>query len=322
MKAAICRRYGPADSVVIEDIPTPRPAAGQVLVRVHASTVSTADHRIRGLDMPRGFGMLGRLMFGLTGPRRPVLGAELAGEVAAVGPGVTSFVRGDRVFAFPGGRGGGHAEYAVLPATSAICHTPDGLTAAQAAALSFGGTTALYFLRDRAAIQPGQSLLVIGAGGAVGSAAVQLGRAFGAHVSGMCSAAKTSIVLDLGAERVMAPHDTPPAGRQWDVIVDTVGALSFGQARDWLAPGGRLCAVMADLPQMIVGATARFGQGRRVIVGGAPERAQALADLAAMAVAGTFRPLIGLAYPLRQIALAHASAASGHKLGSTVVTMV
>jgi NADPH:quinone reductase-like Zn-dependent oxidoreductase len=120
----------------------------------------------------------------------------------------------------------------------------------------------------------------------------------------------------------MAPGDAPPSGRRWDVILDTVGVMTVDRARDWLSPGGRLALVSADLPQMIAGATARLGQGRRVLFGAAGERADDLTDLAALASAGLFRPLIGATFPLDDIVLAHHSAAGGHKLGSTVVTMV
>ncbi len=322
MKAAFCHRYGPPDVVTLENIPIPRPAPGEILVRVHASTVSSADHRLRGLDMPRGFGLMGRLIFGINGPRRPILGAELAGEVAALGPGVTGFHKGERIFAFTGARGGGHAEYATLPVTSAIARTPDCLTGPEAAAMSFGGATALHFLRDKAGLQAGERLLVIGAGGAVGSAGVQLGRAFGAQVTGLCSPGKSQTVRDLGAVQVLASGDDPPMGTMWDVIMDTVGIVTLDQARVWLAPGGRFAALAADLPQMIAGAMQRLGQGRRVLTGPAPERAQDLADLADLARAGHYRPLIGATFAFGDIVQAHALTASGHKLGSTVVTMV
>ena len=323
MQAALCRHYGAPELIEVADIDQPRPAAGQILVRIHASTVSSADHRIRALDLPRGMRLLGRPLFGLRRPRQPILGTELSGEVVALGAGVSSFAKGDRIFAFPGLRGGGHAQYTCLPVNSAIARCPANLTMEEAAALSFGGSTALHFLRDKAALRAGESVLVIGAGGAVGSAAVQLSRAFGAHVTGMCSPTKADIVRDLGAERVLPSGPlSDHAGRHWDVIVDTVGVMSMAQARLSLAPGGRLVQVLADLPQMIAGATARLGQGRRVIGGAAGETAAHLADLADLARNGLFRPLIGARFPLSDIVLAHEMVATGHKLGSVVITMV
>ena len=320
MKAAMVLRYGPPDVVRIVDIPQPVPGPDDILVRVRAATVSSADMRLRSARFPRGMAMMGRLAIGLTGPRRPVLGTDLAGQVVAVGAAVTGWQVGDAVVAFMGGALGGHAEYRVLGPKTARVAKPERLDWAQAAALSFGGTTALYFLRDRAAVRAGERVLIVGASGAVGLAAVQLALGWGALVTGVCSAANAALVTGMGAEVIdYAVADWARAGRRWDVVVDTTGTVGVAQARGSLVPGGRLCLVAADLPQMLGGPLAR---GIRVITGVAPERAEDLATLAALAQAGTFRPHVSARFALAQIAAAHALVDSGHKIGNVVVEMV
>lgn len=321
MTAAVVRRYGPPEVVQLERVPRPVARQGEVVIRVRATTVASADHRLRAMDLPTGFRTLGRLIFGLTGPRQPVLGTELSGEIAEVGPGVDGWVAGQEVVAFPGAKGGAHAEFARMPVAGALVAKPAALGHDAAAALCFGGSTALYFLRDRAGLRAGESLLVTGAGGAVGSAAVQIARAMGAAVTAVCAPDKAETIRDLGAADLLASGQPLPAGRRWDVILDCAGTIDIASARRALAPGGRLCQVLADLPQMLAGAVARLGDGRRVLGGTAPERAKDLADLVKLAEDGAFRPVIGARFGFDDIAGAHALAASGHKLGNTVVLL-
>lgn len=321
MLAAVVRHYGPPEVARIEEVPRPVARQGEVVIRVRATTVASADHRIRGMDLPAGFRTLGRLIFGLRGPRQPILGTECAGEIAEAGPGADRWVPGQPVVAFPGAKGGAHAEYLRMKADGALVAKPEALAMEEAAALCFGGTTALFFLRDKANLKPGERVLVTGAGGAVGSAAVQIARATGGRVTAACAPDKADTVRSLGAEEVLPSRQPLPEGRQWDVILDCAGAVGVKAARDALAPGGRLCQVLADLPQMLAGATARLGEGRRVLGGTAPERAEDLAELARMAEAGHYRPLIGARFAFEDIAQAHALAAGGRKLGNTVVLM-
>lgn len=320
MKAAICPAYGPPSVVRIVTLPDPVPGPGEVLIRVRATTVSSADHRIRGMDLPAGFGLVGRAIFGFRGPRRPVLGVELSGEIAALGQGAAGWQPGQPVIAMPGVRMGAHAEMIVVKADGAIAPKPAALDFGEAAALSFGGTAALYFLRDRAALRPGETVLVTGAGGAVGSAAVQIARDLGGQVTAMAGADKAEVLRGLGVTDLIVSGQAV-TGRSWDVIVDCAGIVGMARARDWLAPRGRLCQVLATLPQLLAGAVARLGEGRRALGGTAPERAADLKLLARMADEGRFRPLIGTRLPLAQIVRGHELAASRHKLGSTVIEM-
>lgn len=322
MKAVLCSRYGPPEVLRLVDLPEPVPKDCELLIKVRATTVSTADWRIRSLTMPAGFGPFGRLAFGFRCPRQPILGTELAGDVVAVGRVVTRFQPGDPVFAFPGAAMGAHAEYLCLPEEGPVVSKPANLDYAQAAALSFGGATMLDFFR-RAALRSGERVLVNGASGAVGTAAIQLARHAGAHVTAVCSAANHDLVHALGAERVIdyAKEDFARSGERYDVIVDTVGTAPFARSRTALAEGGRLLLVLASLSGLLLAPWHGALGGRKVIAGPAAERVEYLHELAALATAGKFLPVIDRIYPLEDIVAAHAYVDQWHKRGNVVVTL-
>lgn len=317
MKAAIVTAYGTPARVRIADRPTPTDGKGQVLIRVVATTVSTADWRIRSLNVPRGFRLLVPLAFGLRAPRQPVLGTECAGVVEAVGHGVTAFAPGDAVVAYPGAAQGCHAEYVTVAADKVIAK-PAALGWEAAAAMSFGGCTALTFLRA-AGLAPGKRVLVIGATGTVGSAAVQIARAAGAQVTATGRPSDGALLAALGADRVIdnRAQDLCALPDRWDLILDAVGAETWARMRPRLAPGGRFLMVAADLPAMI---GAPFARGdRRPVSLMAPERAEDMAELARLAQTGAFRPLIDSTFALDDIAAAHARVDTGRKRGAVVV---
>lgn len=318
MKAWVCRAYGGPEVLALRDLPVPAVGDDGVLIRVEATTVSSGDRRVRALDLPPGFGPLGRPMLGFRRPRRPVLGTELAGTVAAVGPRVAGFRPGDAVVAFPGARQGAHAEYCLIAASGPIVARPETLSIEQAAALSFGGTTALHFL-DKAGLRPDERLLVIGASGAVGSAMVQIAHAMGAAVTGVASTANLDLVRALGAENVVdyTREDVTAAGATYDVVADTVGAGSFARCEPILAAGGRYLAIAGGLADML----ARGRGGKRSISGAAAERPEDLRRLAALAGAGKFTPLVDGVLPFARLPEAHARADTGRKRGSVVVTL-
>jgi NADPH:quinone reductase-like Zn-dependent oxidoreductase len=319
MKAAVYRRYGPPEVVRIEDVPRPEPKANELIVKVRATTVSAGDSRLRGARVPPGFGVLMRLGFGIFGPRQRTLGWEVAGEVAAVGPAITRFTVGDRVV---GARMGSHAEFVAVPEPS-VAPIPPKLKFEDAAALVFGGITSLFYLRDKARLQPGERILINGASGAVGTAAVQLARHFGATVTGVCSHANAELVQSLGAGRVIdyAKEDFTRTGETYDVILDAVGNCTFARCVHALAPGGRLLLVVAGLSQM-VGAMLRPSRtGRRVLTGVGATRAEDLNFLAALAESGSFKPVIDRTYPLSRIVDAHAYVDTGRKRGNVVITL-
>lgn len=322
MKAALCARYGPPDTVRILEIPTPTPRANEVLIRIRASTVASADWRLRSGQMPRGFGLISRLVLGLRRLRQPILGTELCGTITAIGSAVTRFQLGDAVVGFAGAGMRCHAEYRVMRADAALVPQPANLDDAHAAALCFGGTTALHYLREKAGVQPGQSVLILGGAGAVGSAAIQLAKHLGASVSSTCSAANLDLLGRLGADHPLdyRVHDFTAGGPRYDHIMDTVGASTFAEACRALRPGGCYLAVAADLPGMLAGLR-RGPQGQRQLSGPAPERLADVAWLADLAAQGRYRPVIDSCYPLEQIARAHARVETGRKRGNVVVTM-
>jgi NADPH:quinone reductase-like Zn-dependent oxidoreductase len=322
MKAAIYTRYGGPEVVQVIDIPAPAPRRGEVLIQVLTTTVSSGDARLRAMRMPRGMGLLGRLAFGFAGPRKHVLGSELTGVVTAIGPGVTRFSPGDAVIGFTGVRMGAHAEFCVMRENAAIIPRPAQFSDAQAAALSFGGTTALFFLRDKAALRAGERVLILGGSGAVGSAAVQIAHALGAYVTATCSQGNFELVRGLGANEVIdyRATDITQSTSAFDIVMDCVNATTFAASRPILNPGGRFLLVAGDLAQML-GALRKGPQGKRAIGGVAPERAADLMTLADLAARGKFSPVIDSTFPLDQIAAAHARVDSGHKRGSVVVTL-
>jgi NADPH:quinone reductase-like Zn-dependent oxidoreductase len=323
MKAAIATEYGAPDVVQLQDVERPTPTANKLLIRIHATTVTSGDWRVRSLNVPTGFRLLSRLMFGLRRPRQPILGTELAGVVEAVGSDVTRFDVGDAVFAYSDAAMGAHAEYIALPADGAIAYKPSNLTFEEAAALSFGGTTALYFLRE-SNIQRGERVLVNGASGSVGTAAVQLAKHFGARVTGVCSTGHVALVQSLGADRVVdyTKEDVVDRGERFDIIVDTAGTLPFARSKPILDDGGRLLLVLGSLPSMLQAPWVALTTDKNVIAGAASGTAEDLAFLASLAEAGGFTPIIDRRYPFARIAEAHAYVDQGHKTGNVVVNVV
>jgi len=320
MRAAVYRRYGPPEVVAVEDVLTPRPGPNDLLIRVRATTVSSADWRLRSFSMPRGFGRIGRLAFGIKGPRKPILGSELAGDVVAIGAAVTDFAVGDAVIAFTGTRFGAHAEYCRIAADGVVVHKPKHLGYQSAATLAFSGTTALDFFR-RGALRSGQRVLINGASGAVGSAMLQVAVAAGAEVTAVCSGTNAALMRDLGATRVVdyTTTDFATEGMRYDLIADTVGNAPYPRARHALAPRGTLLAVLATLPAMLRAPWVGLTTQHRIVAGPAAERVDDLRTIVAMAAAGRFTPLIDCSYPLSEIVAAHARVESGRKRGSVVV---
>lgn len=322
MKAVVATKYGSPDVLRISDVEKPTPRAHELLIQVYATTVTSGDWRVRSLDVPTGFGLLSRMMFGVFRPRQPILGTELAGVIAAVGDDVTRFAVGDAVFAYSDASMGAHAEYTVMPEEGAVAPKPASLTFEEAAALSFGGTTALQFLR-RGKIQRGDAVLVNGASGSVGTAAVQLARHFGAQVTGVCSTRNLDLVKSLGAGTVIdyTKEDVAETGEQYDLIVDTAGTMPFSRSKHLLKEGGRLLLVLGSLPSMLQIPWVSLTSDKRVIAGPATGSAEDLQFLAELAEAGAFRPVIGRRYPFERIAEAHAYVDTGHKKGNVVVTL-
>ena len=322
MKAAICTVYGAPDVVRILDVPDPVAKPNELLVRVCAATVSSGDARIRGSNFPSGFTLPARLVFGMRRPRRKILGTELAGVVEFAGTNVTRFRSGDRVFFFSDTSMGCHCELKTVPEDGLVARIPAGFTFEEAASISFGGTTALYFLRDLGKLERGQRVLVIGASGAVGTAAVQLAKYFGANVTGICSAANAGLVSSLGADNVIdyTQEDFAQRNEQWDIVLDTVGGASLAQCRRVLFPTGRLLLAVAGLRDMLQAPFQSQSNGVTIAAGTAAARLDDIGELQRLCESGAFRPVIDRTYPLARIVEAHARVDTGRKVGSVVVT--
>jgi NADPH:quinone reductase-like Zn-dependent oxidoreductase len=277
---------------------------------------------VRSLSLPRGFGLIARPMLGFRAPRQPILGTELAGDVVAVGKAVSSFKIGDAVLAFPGGRMGAHAEYVCLPANGAVVLKPAILSYEQAAALSFGGATMLDFF-GRASVRAGEHVLVNGASGTVGTAAIQLAKHLGARVTGVCSTANRDLVQSIGADHVIdyTQQDFTRSGDTYDVIVDAAGTAPFARSAPSLARGGRLLLVIATLADMLRAPWQTMTSDKKVIAGPAAERVEYLQQLAKLATAGAFLPVIDRVFPFERMVEAHRYVDLGHKQGSVVIVL-
>ena len=317
MLAWVCPAYGGPEVLTLCPRPVPKLAPHQLLVKVEATSVEISDVRIRSQHFPRGFGFIGRLVFGWRRARQPVLGSVLAGTVVAVGSKVQRWAVGQRIVAATGLRAGAHAESAALSEKSAIVGCPPALSAAQAVALVFGGLTAQFFL-DRAALRPQEKVLVIGATGSVGNALVQMARARRAEVTALSSEPNLALARELGATHALDYRLHPPASlpeHGYDVVADTCAAASLVACLPILRAGGRYLNIAGDLPSMLT----RARHGRRSISGTGREHAQDLQRLMDLATAGVLKPLVDSVWSFADLPAAHARAGSGHKRGCVVV---
>jgi NADPH:quinone reductase-like Zn-dependent oxidoreductase len=322
MKAVVYERYGGPDVLRFAEVATPVPRPDEVLIKIHATTVNSADWRVRSLEVPAGFRLLSRLALGIRGPRQPILGTELSGVVASVGKDVTKFKPGDAVFAFPGVKMGCHAEYRCMAQDAAVALKPANVSHAQAAALSFGATTALHFFR-KAGLGAGKRVLVNGASGAVGTAAVQLAKHFGAEVTAVCSGRNAAMVTSLGADHVIdyTTEDFTRNGRAYDVIMDTAGTAPFARSRASLRDGGQLLVVLGGLPDLLRIPWVALTDNRKVVGGTGTATAEDLRFLAGLAERGELEPVIDRTYRFEEIVEAHRYVDTGRKKGSVVITL-
>jgi NADPH:quinone reductase-like Zn-dependent oxidoreductase len=323
VKAAVYTRYGPPDVLEIKDVEKPVPKDNEVLVRIHATSVCAADWRLRKADP-----FIVRFMNGLWRPKRRILGAEFAGTVESVGEAVTRFGDGDQVFGSPGFKFGAHAEYVCVPEDGLLAIKPVNMTFEEAAAVLFGGVSALHFLR-KAKIQAGQKVLIYGASGSVGVFAVQLAKHFGAHVTGVCSTANLDLVKSLGADEAVdyTREDFSRAGRIYDIVFDTVGKSGFSRSLKSLKRGG--CYVLVGgsgrlssiLGVILRGMWVSLTGAAKFITGVASAGAGDQSFLKELIEAGKLRTVIDRRYSLDEIAEAHRHAEAGHKKGHVVILL-
>ncbi|MBN9390936.1 MAG: NAD(P)-dependent alcohol dehydrogenase [Chloroflexi bacterium] len=330
MKAIVANKYGSPEVLHLREVEKPVPKDNELLVRVRATTVSVGDYRMRSFNIPPLLWLPSRLALGITRPRNPIFGMELAGEVEAVGQAVTRFKAGDQILTSTMENGfGAHAEYKCLREDGAVVSKPASMSYEEAATLPVGANTALFYLQ-KANIQPGQKVLINGASGAVGTAAIQLAKHFGAEVTGVCSSANVEMVRALGADQVIdyANEDFTRNAQTYNIIFDTVGKLSFSKCKGSLAANGVYLTTMLSLPiigQMLWGSLVGKGKGKKKIwfgdIGGRPtsERAKDLLFLNELIEAGKFKAVIDRCYPLDQIAAAYRHVETGHKRGDVVI---
>jgi len=323
MKAVAYTRYGPPDVLQLREIPKPTPKDNEVLIRIHAATVTAADCHFRAGDpfIARFFTADGFSLRGLKKPLIPVPGYEMAGEIESVGKNVTRFMKGDRVFGEA--VSGASAEYTCLPEDGVLALVPSNMTYDEAVAVSGGMTTALPYLRDAGKLQQGQRILINGASGSIGTCAVQLATHFGAEVTGVCSTANLDLVKSLGADKVIdyTVSDFTKHGETYDIIFDTVQKTSFARCKGSLRQRGIFLKTFPSLTNL----TSKLGSKRSVFapVGVRPpsEKSQDLIFLRELAEAGRMKPIIDRTYPLEQIVEAHRYVDKGHKKGNVVITV-
>ncbi len=323
MRAAVYNKYGSPEVLELREIEKPIPKDNEVLIKIYAATVTAVDSIFR-----RGDQFFARMATGVTKPKVPILGSDLAGEIEAVGKDVKLFKTGEQVFGDSGAATGTHAEYICLPEMGPLALKPAGMTFEEAAAIPYGGLTALPFLRDKAKIQEGQRVLVNGASGAVGSMAVQLSRNYGADVTAVCSSANAELVKSLGADKVIdyKLEDFTKNTAAYDIIFDTIGKSTFSRCKRSLRPGGiylTTVLTMKILLQML--RTSKMGSKKAVIaftgLRPAAEKAKDLAFLREFIETGKLRPVIDRSFFLDQIAEAHRYVDQGHKKGNVIISV-
>ena len=322
MKAAVCTRYGPPEVLQLRELEKPTPKDDEVLVRVHAATVTAGDCELRSLKLPLSWQLIARIGFGFRGPRKKILGQELAGEIESVGKAVRLFKKGDQVFAFTGLRLGAWAEYNCLPENGWMAIKPANMTYEEAAAVPAGGLHALHCLR-KGNIESGQNVLIYGAGGTVGTVAVQLAKSFGAEVTGVDSARKLDMLRSIGADKVIdySKEDFTKSGETYDVIFDVVGKSSFSGCMRSLKKKGFYLLGNPGLSQLVRGLLTSMRSSKKVIGGMASYRTEDLIFLKELIEAGKIRSAIDRRYPLERIAEAHRYVDTGQKEGNVVITV-
>jgi NADPH:quinone reductase-like Zn-dependent oxidoreductase len=316
MKAIVYTKFGPPEVLQLQEVEKPTPKANEVLIKIHATTVVKEDPDMRASPGFNGF----------LKPRHPILGQELAGEVEAIGSVVTRFKPGDQVFGMV--MFGAYAEYLCMPEDGALAIKPVNLSYEEAASIPNGALTALPFLRDKGRIRGGQTVLIYGASGSVGAAAVQIARYYGTEVTGVCSTMNLEWVRSLGADQVIdyTREDFTENGRTYDIIFDTVGKRSFSQCKGSLTDDGIYLATVPTPGMMLQALCTAKGNGKKVkfVAAGlrpASEKIKDLVFLTELIEAGKIKAVIDRRHPLEQMAQAHRYVEQGHKKGNVVITV-
>ena len=327
MKAIVWTKYGPPEGLQLQEVKKPVPKDNEVLIRIHATTVTAGDCEMRSLKLPLFLSLPTRMYVGLRRPARvKIIGQEMAGEIEAVGKDVISFKEGDQVFGATSFGQGTYCEYICLPESSggtesALAIKPANLSYEEAAAIPVGGLEALHFLR-KANIQAGEKVLINGAGGSIGTIGIQLARHYGAEVTAVDSAEKLDMLRSIGAEHVVdyRQEDFTRNGLTYDVIFDVVGKSPFSRSLRSLKPNGRYLLSNPKLSEMVRGPWVSSRGDKKVIVGAAGRKAEDLIFLKELIEGGKIKIIIDRSYALEEIAEAHRYVESGQKKGNVVLT--
>jgi len=329
MKAIIWTKYGSPDGLQLQEVEKPVPKDDEILIKVHATTVTAGDCEMRRLELPLMLSFPLRLYAGFLRPKRiPILGQELAGEVEEVGADVKSYKKGDRVFGTTGFRFGAYAEYICLPenpddAQGTLAPLPTNLTCEEAAAVPTAAFEALHFLR-KANIQPGKKVLIIGAGGSIGTFSIQLARHFGAEVTGVDITEKMELLRSIGANYVIdyTKENYTNRGNAYDLIIDVVGKGSVSRRLKLLKEGGYYFLAYAELSHILLAIWTSMISNKKLKIESSSQKKEDLIFLNELIEAGKFKPIIDRRYPLEQTAEAHRYVETGNKKGNIVITVV
>ncbi len=317
MKAIVCTKYGPPDVLQLKEVERPVPEDNEVLIKIHAASVTNAEIASR-----TGKPFIVRLFVGLTRPRRPNLGVELAGEIESVGKDVKLFKKGDQVFGYSGF--GAHAEYTCMPEDGVLTMKPANMTYEEAAVACDGLLTALPFLRDKGNIQSGQEVLINGASGSIGTFAVQLAKHYGTEVTGVCSTTNLELVRSLGADKVIdyTKEDFTKSGQTYDIVFDAVAKSSFSRCKGLLKQNGVYLVTYPTLAGLLPNIGSKKAIFHAAGIRPISEKTKDLLFLKELIEAGKIRSVIDRSYPLEQTAEAHRYVEKGHKKGNVVITVV
>jgi len=317
MKAAVYTQYGSPEVLQLKEVAKPSPKVNEILLRIKATAVNSGDVRLRKADP---FAV--RFVFGLLKPKINILGSVFSGEVEGVGKDVRLFKVGDQVFGHTNMSFGAYAEYICLPENGSLALKPDNISHDEAAAIPFGGVTALHFIR-KAMIKPNQKVLVAGASGAVGTAAVQLAKSYGAIVTGVCSTANIDLVKSIGADKVIdyTKEDFMQNGETYDLIFDSVNSIPVAGALKSIVNNGIMILSAAGMSEMLQGFWISKTSSKKVLTGVISHTSADIIFLKELIETGKFTPVIDRTYSLEQIAEAHAYVEKGHKKGSVIISI-
>jgi NADPH:quinone reductase-like Zn-dependent oxidoreductase len=325
MKAIVHTKYGTPEELQLLEVKKPVQKDNEVLIKIHATTVTTTDCNARNFTfVPESFMLFAKIVFGFKKPKINILGIDLAGEIEAVGKDVKLFKKGDSVFGSPGTKFGGHAEYCSVAENGALAIKPAGMSWEEAASICLAGNTALFYIRDLAKIQSGQKILIHGASGAIGTYAVQLAKYYGAEVTGLCSGLNTEMVKSLGADKIIdyTREDFTKSDERYDFVFDVVGKTTFSQSKGILKPKGIYLENMLGIKDIMRMMWTSITGGKRIKGGVSKETAENLYFFIGLIESGKLKPVIDRIYPLEKTAEAFQYVETGHKKGNVVISLI